>query len=715
MRFAGFLLSLVLTLQVGGAPFPIAGPRVGDAPGVRASVRVAASDEQYLLVWQDSRGIPLGRRAWAARMTRTGDVVDPTGLPLDEGTAVPSLAPVSHSVASDGRDFLVATQRADVLRFVRVTREGTTEAAPVPGFAARSGHLVWIGDAYAFFFDAPLGEKTVMNGARVAILDREGRILVQPRVVVSANSAIAATVTTSPDNSRTLLVWTDGSDARVYAAAVNLSALRAGTLRVKATPLAERASPPVYRLAVGSSPSRHFLAWSEGNELRGRLLDGNAAAAGEKFTIAQDVAQTLSVTWNGSRFVVAYSVVAKGGRRLMVAEYDETGTLRSTPLREATYGAEPQVASLQGDVLVAWTSAEPDGRSKYEIRADILSGSQFLRPAAGILVSRSLPQYLYPDAVWRGDHYLAVWTERSSRLHASMGRFDAQGRLLDGPGQLLGDGLLAAVATDGHDALVAVAAAPKLRLVHVGHDGRMTERTVETPSFGLTDVLWTGDGYAFCSGALIGTANADGTIRKVVQRAVTSDDCNLQRVGNDYALLWSVRELCFPFCYRPTFVRAQSYSRNLSPLGSPATLAGPDIDENSFPLFRAAPAGDRTLVVWRTIDGMLRGTRISSAGVLLDPRDGFPIGMAATLTDVHADGEGWVVGSGPYAWTVTRSGTVSERVTKYPFVPELREAFTVIGGPAPLVIHQTEPGGAEQVERLVGQFVIPRKQRASRR
>lgn len=715
MRLASFLLFLVLALQVAGAPFPIAGPRIGDPPGLRHGVRVAASEDGYLLVWQDSRGLPLGRRAWAARMTRTGEVVDPTGLPLDEGTPVPSFASVSHSVASDGRDFLVATQRADALRFIRVAREGAVETAPAPGFTARDGHLVWIGDAYAFFFNAPLDERTVMSGARVAILDRDGRVLVQPRVVVFANSAITATITGAPNASSALLVWTDGADARVYAAAVSLSALRAGTLRVTATPLAERAVPPAYGLAAASSPSQHFLAWREGNDLRGRVLDGNGTAVAEKFTIAPNAAQTASVTWNGSRFVVAYSIFAEGARRLIVAEYDEDGTLRSTPLREATYGAEPQAVALAGDTLVAWTPAETDGSRKEHIRADILSGSQFLRPAAGILVSRSLPHSQFAEAVWRGDHYLAVWSEASSGWRAALGRFDAQGRLLDGPGQLLAEAVMATVATDGRDALVAVNAPPKLSLVHVAHDGSATERTVDALSQGATDMLWTGDGYAFCSGTLLGTANADGTIRKVVQRAVPADRCNLQRVGNDYALLWSESEFCFPACNRPTFVRAQAYSPNLSPLGSPVTLAGPDVADGSLVLFRAAPSGDRTLVVWRTNDGMLRGTRISSGGVLLDPLNGLPIGSAATLTDVHASGDGWIVGSGPYAWTVTRSGTVSEKVTRFPFVPELAEAITVTGGPAPLVIYQTEPGGAEQVRRLLGQFVVPRKQRAARR
>jgi hypothetical protein len=702
-------LAVLFVVSAVAAPFPIAEPRVGGAPGYRRHVSVASSDEQYLLVWQDSRGGH--ERTWAARMARNGAVVDPVGIPLDEGTPS-AFTPVIYSVASDGRDFLVAVQREQSLTFIRVTREGVVEPAPAPGFASRYGRLVWLRDAYAFFIE------DVSAWGRMAILDRSGRVLIQPKVVISSNVRVQALATLSPDGAHTLVAWADAADGRVYAARTSAAALRNATFRVSTTPLQERVEPGAYGLVAASSPSRHFLVWYEGRELRGRVLDINGSPVGEKLAIATEAAASASVAWNGSRFVLAYSVFDANGRRLVVSEHDEDGTLVGTPLRQPTWGADARVASSGGDTLVAWRPAQTDGTAGEEIRADVVSGSMFLRPAEGILVSRSMPWSQFPEVVWRGDHYLAVWTEWGKGYQGAIGRFDAQGRLLDGPGRTLGEfGFFPRVATDGRNALVVWRKPGSgLGLMHVAADGAMTERTVTTDSSGaVVDVLWNGEEFAFCAGNLLGTAAADGTIRKTATREHASDNCGLQWTGSQYILFWTVSEICFPVCRVPTYVRAQSYSRNLNPIGAPVTLTGSDVDDHAVQPVRAARAGDRTLLTWHTTQNTLRAIRISDSGLLLDPVNGFEIDSAATLTDVHADGSGWVVGSGPYAWTIARSGHVGARETRYPFVSELAEAITVRDGPAPLVIHQTEPGGAEQVRRLLGQFLIPRKQRAARR
>ena len=48
-------LGLLFAVPAVAAPFPIAEARIGGPPGYRRHMSVASSDEQYLLVWQDSR------------------------------------------------------------------------------------------------------------------------------------------------------------------------------------------------------------------------------------------------------------------------------------------------------------------------------------------------------------------------------------------------------------------------------------------------------------------------------------------------------------------------------------------------------------------------------------------------------------------------------------------------------------------------------------
>ena len=202
---------------------------------------------------------------------------------------------------------------------------------------------------------------------------------------------------------------------------------------MNARPAPDRNESKSLALSVATSGSRFFLAWSESGTLLARVLDRNGAAVGGKFTI--DRGLDPSVTWNGSRFVVAYAKLETPDAVLAVSEYSEDGTLLATPLRPKTVARRPQVAALSGDTLVGWTPYTTTGNHKEEVRADILGAPGFLRPAEGILVSKSAPQYRRPDAVWREDHYLAAWTEIGGGYGVGIGRFDAQGRLLDGRGQ----------------------------------------------------------------------------------------------------------------------------------------------------------------------------------------------------------------------------------------------------------------------------------------
>lgn len=712
MKQAAIALSLVAVLagMAQGSSFPIAEPRIGLPPGYRWNVHAAASDEQFLLVWHDDRATH-GPRAYAARMSRTGAVLDPVGLPLDE--PVYGFDRFILSAASDGRDFLVAVQKSNVLQFIKVTRDGAVQKAPAPGFPVRGwGQLVWLGDAYAFFFNAPQGDHALMGGGRVAIIDRDGRVLIEPQVLIeSAHLILHLTLAASPAGA--VLVWTDGVD--VYAEPVDVRSIRNATLRRRAAPPPVHAARNTSRLVAASSPSRHFLAWTEGSNLIGRVLDAHGAPVGPRFVINGAVADTPDVVWNGSRFVVIYNAFVEGDRRLFVAEYDEGGALLSTPLRQKVNAADPQGAAVNGDTVVAWVPADIDGSREESVRADILSGSRFLFPANGILVSQSLPYAFEPEAVWRGDHYLAVWNESGPYSRGVAGRFDAQGRPLDGPGRVLDGGDLPRLASDGRGALVVwTDRTGTLHVAHIAHGGAFTERTIPTNDHGTAGVTWTGEEYALCTGGTMATVSRDGAILKTARAEVESYNCEIVWTGSQYVRFWSVTEFCFPFCRPPGRIFAQAYSRNLNPVGSPVEIAGPDVITGSLHNFRVAVAGDRTLVVWRTWNGVLRGARILRSGVVLDPRDGFEIGPAARLTEVFAEGEDWIVGSGPYAWRVSANGVVQPRVVRYPFVPLLAQAITVRGGPAPLVIHQTQPGGSEQVARLVGRYVIP-KQRTVRR
>jgi len=64
---------------------------------------------------------------------------------------------------------------------------------------------------------------------------------------------------------------------------------------------------------------------------------------------------------------------------------------------------------------------------------------------------------------------------------------------------------------------------------------------------------------------------------------------------------------------------------------------------------------------------------------------------------------------------VSVNGTVSPRVTEFPFVPAGTRAFVVLGGPAPLVLYRRPPQGSEQAMQVVARYVVTsHRERAAR-
>ena len=120
------------------------------------------------------------------------------------------------------------------------------------------------------------------------------------------------------------------------------------------------------------------------------------------------------------------------------------------------------------------------------------------------------------------------------------------------------------------------------------------------------------------------------------------------------------------------------------------------------------------LVVWveKASNGLeLRGKRITASGVILDAAS-FKIGDASSISDIFAEGENWVVVSGPYTWTVSRSGHAGAREARYPFVPIDSEVDVVTSSHGPMIVFQADDGG--RVAQLFRRFLGTLHRRSAR-
>ncbi len=726
MRVLRLAFLVAIAVSATAQTFRVAEPRIGPAPQRREDVLIAASHEQFLVVWQDGRERwdQTRGRAWAARVSRSSSLLDPTGIPIGTlGHYFP--ASIAQAVASDGTDFLVVSKYGDTLQFTKVFRDGTTQPAPDLAIPVAYANLVWLGDAYALLYNTFEEPGHLMsNAARALILDRDGHVLIESwPIVASTEGVFDLEGALSGDGSRMLLTWLDEADGRVHARVETTSSVRAGTR----TLIADKDPNPLpqlnlHSLAVASSGDRFFLAWSDRDGYLGRVLDLDGVPIGPVITIAASLGNatgTADVVWSGSRFVVAYPVLANGQFSLHISEFSRNGPRLNDENPGTVCSSVAAIDAIDGEALVAWEAWDQSGAARDKIYADHFdSSSNSFFGAQPLLLSRSSALRTAPVGAWLGSNYLAAWSEKSDVTRVAVGRFGADRRPLDGAGVLLGSANASApaLASDGSGALVAWSQPDGAFVAHVDAAGVISPRQISTAA-GISgvDVVWNGEEYAACAGSTLVRLGPDGSLRQTAAMPVNVPACQLTWSGSQYLLLWTVFEICFPVCDPPTTLWAQAVSADLTPLGSAVKLATPRVASGP----ETAVAGDRILVVWTEDQGdererhVLRARRITHAGLILDAA-AFDIGEGAHISDVFAEGENWVVTSGPYAWTVSREGLVSARETRYPFIPEGAGSELITGGPLPLVIFEA-PDSGSLVPQLFGRYLGWVRGRAVRR
>lgn len=718
IRTAVFLtLTFLLALPGAAAQsFLIAPPRVGPAPNQRGDVRIAASSEEFLTVWHDGRQDEgaLGR-AWAARVSRTGQLLDATGLPIGDDVAYFTERSVL-SVASNGTDFLIATRGANNgVVLTKVTRDGIVQRAPALSITAYYANLVSLGDSYALFYNENLSTSGLVLSTRgkVIIVDRDGHIVTAPvDVVASSGQIVELTAAMSTDGINMLLLWIDGGDGRVHARAITTAALKVGNVKITSEIDPTPANPSARGLSVVAGGDRYFASWIQGTEYRGRVISTGGSAIGSTIVVASDANPTsIQVAWNGSRFVAAYASFMTISRVLRIAEFTPNGIRSFDATPNTQMYLSTGIAAAGSDSLVVWESWSEGPDDRFKIRADLYDASSTFKFGANpLLISRGATARRHADGAWMGSNFLATWIERSDAPYVAIARFAPTGPSLDGAGIFVGAAYAqgASVASDGHDGIVGWAQVDGAYVAHVSASGIITPRRITADGFpSNVDVVFNGEDYAACSSKTIVRLYTNGTTKQISTiPQFNGGECHLEWSGSQYLLTWTTTDLCFPVCIPPTGLWAQAISKELTPLGGAVRLAYPDVSSEP----QTATAGDRTLVVWSEHDGTLRAKRITANGVILDASS-FLIGEASQLSDVFAEGENWIVVSGPYAWTVTREGNVGARQTRFPFIGEGREV-TYVAAPVPFLIYQAPDAGL--TPQLYGRFLESLKRRGAR-
>jgi hypothetical protein len=379
----------ISTLAVDASANVIATSYVAPLDAASASIlfaHVAWNGEEYLL-------------AWAAMKQLVGIRLDRGGHPIGQPFMIAEdRVDPDFAIASNGRDFLIATLAGSRLQTIVVTASGNV-AAPRDIVAGRAfvayPALAFTGSAYVLMWADRDGDRGMLNEAALSV----DAVPIGPVTVVA--TAEPHLLTLAPALARTA----DGVTAlfrietRVWALRIdtpgNPTGAAAAVLEVSPGQLTN------IRIRAASNGREVFAAWAEeGQFVYGSAID--AARLQRGTPLARSALQ---------EFVVA---TGSAGRMQLVlwcttSPFGQYGPMRATRLIDGvpdgdpvTVADEPAIGSITTDgtdfLVTWWDPARTRGR---------------IVPASGLPgpVIDFGQHGTSATAAWTGRHYLVLWTE----------------------------------------------------------------------------------------------------------------------------------------------------------------------------------------------------------------------------------------------------------------------------------------------------------------
>lgn len=453
---------------------------------------LATDGVNYLAVWSENRD-PRRPAVYAARITPDRQLLDPLGVHLIDGIHAPAIAygDGHYLVVTHALDYVVIDRDVHVLARGRIMPAGETVTMAEVLFNGREFVVFW-----------------GMNGVRSAIVDRDGRVLSGPTVVVPAR-----------DRQSAHAVATSGS--RVF-----LTYARDGVLYVAATTPAgaplwidaeiARSVDDYARSSIASAGGTFVVTWQHRvsidgfeNTLHAAKLDASAtilagprqiipwpayarviaAGGGYRLFEAQEL-RVMSYELRGDlvtpavvpaiddkppRAISGFAAAAGPGGTFIVAGivhrhfaagesalYAADGDVSAAPLlvsRAGTPQRAPSVAAGDDGLIVAWHEAV-----KPRVRAAFYGASH-----TSVFDVAAVWPDVSASVAAQGSAYLAVWQSTTGGVRGRVIRDGAPA----GEELLIHEQATSPVAaSDGRDFVVAAALPTRaIRLTRIDSDG----------------------------------------------------------------------------------------------------------------------------------------------------------------------------------------------------------------------------------------------------
>lgn len=436
------LTQISADLDLGGTPV------TAPAYDYQSQQAIAYGGGQFFAVWSDFRAAPGTAELYGARISASGAVLDPAGIPIAAGVTTQ----FANAIAFDGTNFLVVWEKAGATSSegdlyatrvvaatgavldpagIRLTSGAKREFDPAVDFDGTNFFVVW----------------NDMNGAQYAVygtrVSRAGAVL-DPQGVRLSGSEYTYAPVVAWDGSQHLVAWSDyrgGSDYDVYAARVSRTGAALDLIAV-ATGNGRQENP-----AVAYDGQSFVVAWQDGRatpthvyanriNAKGKRQDGNgvqltSAAGGQTYPrLAFDGTNHLLV-WTDARQSGATTAGVFGARVTPRLARVDAADLAISPPPAAQVA--PDVACGGGQWLAVWfdqrlRTADSQGSTAPDIYgARVAKTGAVLDPAAFAVATAANAQH-FPAVAGGDDGYLAAWEDlRTGQSRVWGTRFDLAG------------------------------------------------------------------------------------------------------------------------------------------------------------------------------------------------------------------------------------------------------------------------------------------------
>ncbi|MBM3322034.1 hypothetical protein FJY69_00905 [candidate division WOR-3 bacterium] len=469
-----------------GAVLDPEGIAISTATGSQSLPSVGFDGQGWLVVWTDSRGGAYAGDIYAARVSPAGVVLDPSGLPVSTATE----RQTCPAVASDGTNSLVVWEDwrwyggqhwADVYA-ARITQSGAVlDPEGIP--AATSAYDNWTPAAafdganyLAVWADYRNGSGYDVYGARLgpdgAVLDPEG-------IAVSTATGPQEEPDVAFDGDNFLVVWGDrrAAASHVYGARLD----KHGTvLDPNGIPIGV-ARGGQFSPAVACGSASYLVVWEDARNSYVNIYGARVSRDGEvldpggiPISLGSDMRRFPDLTFDGVYWLVVWTD-QRSGSAIYAARVNQAGDVLDPggiPVSvAANYRWYPTVSFDGTNSLVVWTDwrRTPDTSDTYAAR---VSRAGAVLDPEGIPVSTAAGWQYHPSVCLDSAGWLAAWYDSRSGSG-----YDLYGARVSPDGAVLAEFPLVISAGNQYTPAVVSGSSGQTLCLYAGWTGTVSGRT----------------------------------------------------------------------------------------------------------------------------------------------------------------------------------------------------------------------------------------------